>query len=874
MRAFALLPLLGLVLAMTPAGTVIRNQAQGWVGGGVYLSNPVETVVQALCMPLLSPDGTQATPGQRATVLPGGFAYLPYRLQNAGNAPFTFTLSVALSGDFTPAMRLLLDRNGNGLPDPGEGEAASLTLAPGEGVDLVLEVQAPPGASGTTLVSPVATCPGGGEDGENWAAVEVAQAALSLLKTVAPGRVLPGEEATFTLEVRNLSPAAVPVRVEDLLDLPGLAYIPGSASSTQGTLEYYDGATWRLTEPPTVLGLALRLDLPPGGSARLAFRVRALEGAPPGVRTNRAVATGGGARAEGQATLEILPLYRHHLGPGGNPKALPGGEGSADDEQRARTLQGQPYCFPHTLLNEGTAEDRYRMEATGLPPGVGLTLRQNGLPLQEPIPLGPGESLGFEACLLPQEAGTFSLELRALSLESGTLNRTRDLLEVVPQGALALVKEADPPSGSTVRPGNVITYTLRIQNAYAPLPQATIEDPLPAGVEFLEAPGGTYDPNTRTVRFLLDPLPLGETALTVRVRVKEVPDDTLLQNRFTLRSGPTPNPIPSNPVEHPVFATHLLLKKSVAPEVVRLGEVLEYRLEVTNPSSAPLTVRLLDTPDPALRYLPGSARVKPDCQGEGVAQEPRVEGGALVFEGLSLPGKGRLCLVYRMRLVQPGGETLRNVAQAFGLSAQGAAVASAQVQALARTSNPPEEKALLVGRVYLDLDEDGRYTPGQDLPLKGARLLLAKGWQVLTDGGGRYAFRDLRPGPYQVMLDPLSAPFPPLPHPEALGEGYRRGVQVFGLTQVDFPLKAPKGTVTVERSTELRFGPLYLKKRLVRAGGETWVHLLLRAQAPLPEFSLRDGEEVFSVEVLEGERELTLPYRGTFTDPEVRWRYP
>ncbi|MEJ5336867.1 MAG: hypothetical protein WHT26_06185 [Thermus sp.] len=875
MRTLALLPiLLSLAMAMTPAGTVIRNQAQGWVGGEVYLSNPVETVVQALCVPLLSPSGTQAAPGQRATVLPGGFSYLVYRLQNAGNDPFTFNLNVALAGDFAPAgVRLVLDRNGNGLPDPGEGEVASVTLAPGEGAGLVLEVQAPPDASGTLLLSPVATCPGG-EDRENWAAVEVAQAALSLLKSVVPGRVLPGEEATFSLEVRNLSPVTVPVRVEDPLGgLSGLAYVPGSASATRGTVEYYDGAAWRPTEPPTVSGLALVADLPPGGSARLTFRVRALADAPPGVRTNRATARGGGAQAEGEAPVEVLPLPRHHLGPGGNPKALPGGEGSPDDEQRARTLQGQPSCFPHTLLNEGTVEDRYRIEAI-LPPGVSLALGRNGLPLDQPILLRPGEALDFEACVLAQDAGTFKVELVARSLGSGTLNRTWDILEAVPADALSLTKEATPPPGTTLKPGDEITYTLRIQNRYAPLTGAVVEDPLPEGVEFLEAPGGTYDPATHTVRFLLDPLPLGETVLTVRVRVKNVPDDTLLLNRFTLRSRETPNPLPSNPVEHPVFGVNLLLRKGVAPEVARLGEVLTYRLEVVNPSQAPLTVRLVDTPDPALRYLPGSARIQADCQGEGVALEPREEGGSFVWEGLSLRGGGRLCVVYKMRVERVSRAELRNIAQAFGLSAQGAAVASAQVQALVRALQPLEEKALLVGRVYLDLDEDGRYTPGRDLPLKGARLLLANGWQALTDEGGRYAFRDLRPGPYQVMLDPASAPFPPLPHLEALGEGYRRGVQVFGLTQADFPLKAPKGTVKVERSTELRFGPLYLEKRLVQVGNEAWVHILLKAQTPLPEFSLRDGEEVFSVEVLEGERELTLPYRGEFTDPEVRWRYP
>ncbi|MFN4073851.1 MAG: hypothetical protein ACK4G4_10640 [Thermus sp.] len=73
-----LFSLLALAFAMTPAGTVIRNQAMALVEGERYLSNPVETVVRPLCLPSLTPNGTPASPGQEAGVSPD-LTVIPHR---------------------------------------------------------------------------------------------------------------------------------------------------------------------------------------------------------------------------------------------------------------------------------------------------------------------------------------------------------------------------------------------------------------------------------------------------------------------------------------------------------------------------------------------------------------------------------------------------------------------------------------------------------------------------------------------------------------------------------------------------------------------------------------------------------------------------
>nr|WP_279231252.1 hypothetical protein [Thermus altitudinis] len=868
---------------MTPAGTVIRNQAMALVDGERYLSNVVETVVRPLCLPSLTPNGTPAAPGQVAGVTPAGYAYLPYVLTNAGNDTFTFSLSLLLGPrDWDPEeMAIFPDQNADGLPD-GPIPLAQATLAMGETLRLVVGIRAPTNAAGTTLLTPVARCPSGQEDADNYARITVTTGPALTVEKQMPLRALPGEEIPVLLRVRNLGTAtAQGVTVVDY-PLP-LPFVPGSAQAPKGRVEYHDGTTWQPSEPQVVKGVRLVLDrLLAGEEATLAFRLQVPPMASPGQVENLAQALGPGGPAEGRAVLEVLPRHEHHLGPFGNPRALPGGEGSRDDRQTAQGLTGQPLCFAHTLENAGTVRDSYHLRVEGLPEGLGYWLMgMDGTPLTPPLVLEPGERVDFKVCYLPQEAGPFQAVVVAVSQTTGARNATTDLLQVLPASALNLIKEADPAPGTTLRPGDEITYTLRIQNAFAPLSQVVVEDALSPHVEFLSAShGGTYDAQNHKVAWTLAALPQGETLLTLRVRVRaDAPDDTLVENTFLLRSQETPNPIVSNPVTHPVFGVNLLLKKEVTPKEAVVGDLLTYRLTLENPSTAALTVRLKDTPPSGTRYEPGTARLFPGCQGSGEALEPQVENGTLRWENLPLPGKGKLCLSYQLRLLPGAPKELVNTAEALGLSGNGAATASGKAQALAvQKPGPFALEGVLLGRVFLDLDEDGRYGPG-DIPLPAARVLLANGTQALTDASGRYAFRELS-GLHQVMLDPASAPFPPVPLPMDLGEGYRKRVVVQGVTVVDFPLKAPKGVVRVLRSTTLSLGPFRVEKRLLEVGGKLLVELRLKSSESLPDLTLTDplpqgGERAFHFEAFQGEEVLTYELKeAILTDPEVRWRYP
>jgi len=101
--------LLALVWAAgTPAGTEIRNQASAsYIDSAgqpqTTTSNEVITVVQPVYGFSITPDGTEASPGQTKSGLAGAPVYFNYIVTNTGNTTDTIDLSTAdgTSDDFT-----------------------------------------------------------------------------------------------------------------------------------------------------------------------------------------------------------------------------------------------------------------------------------------------------------------------------------------------------------------------------------------------------------------------------------------------------------------------------------------------------------------------------------------------------------------------------------------------------------------------------------------------------------------------------------------------------------------------------------------------------------------------------------------------------
>ena len=885
----------------TPAGTTITNQASATAAGELYLSPAVDTVVRAQCAVAVTPDGTSAQPAYRVGIAPGGESVLPYRLVNTGNVDDSFRLSwqVAPGSAFTPSgARVVRDLNGNGVPDSGEPVTDRVGLSVDASADLLLIVQAPAEATGTAFMGLVGGCVSASSsvhasDSGNVAAVRVnGGAELQIEKSFTPPAVAPGGTTQVTVRVRNLgNKPSEEVDVTDPLGTPalrGLSLLGGTVAAPTGRLGALvagsDVINWRV---PSLL---------PGQVVSLTFRMQVSPDANPGSRVNVATLSGGGFNLQAEAAVQVTSRPGVNLGPAGNPAALPGGEGSSDDRQvRPFTVLGQPGCFMHAVQNTGNVPDRVTLDGTfTLGQGI-LTWRDaQGAPLSQPLNLTPGEQRDVQVCLSVSAAGSDGARalLSAHSEAGAPVNRTEDTAPLVDPRAPELVKTVTP--AGTVPSGAVLTYTLRAGNPYsAPLTDVILRDPLPAGLTFLDASdGGTLDAFTRTVVWPARTLAPGQTReVTLRVRVNaDVPDDTRLDNVFTLASSELPSPVSSAAARSHVYTSALLISKAAAPTTVTTGDRVTFTVTIRNGSrvSDLSGGTLLDTPPTGLQFIPGSAAV----DGAPTADPAAQSGGALRWTVGALPAGATRTLTYAMRVTPLAGESLVNVAVANMQAPQGAQIGSAEARARVKvTPGIFTASAELNGQVFTDRNRDGRFTPDLDTPVQGARILLAGGRSALTDQAGRYHFGAVPRGPQVLRLDPSSVPGEALSVPQDGGLSGTRNVVVLNLTSVDFPLAPVGGDVYSVRDTTVRRGDVTLRKQVTWLGGAHYrVRVTVTSPAALPGLEvadplptgavLTDGRSGFTVDFPGGS--MTNDYSFTFsgtpeqagTDPYLRWRLP
>ncbi|WP_291430117.1 DUF11 domain-containing protein [Deinococcus sp.] len=946
--------LMGLALSLvspayaagTPAGTVIQNAAvlEFTPEGGPPTSiptPPVTTTVTAMCALSVLPNGSVAAPGQSYSLLPGEGATLRYTVSNTGNAVNTANLSVLTdaASQFVPGdLSIHEDLNGNGIIDPGEQAVTSLTLAADQTRSVLVKVTTAAASRGAAYLNLVAACatntsgrPGETDD-DNVARVSVGEPpALTLTKTFTPAVVRPGEDTLVTLTARNTGQGASrPVTVTDFLNTPDMRdFVFRSASASlsgDGVIEYSaDGNAWSAGETSPVSAIRARTEsLPAGGTLTLTFRL----GAPAtdvGTRRNVGQLRSSDISVDAPADITVRYTPSIALGPISNPQALPGGELSSDDKQvRQNALLGQEICFPHTVQNLGDRPDSITI--TGRIVTGQATLRfteLNGTPITEPfiVPdLAPQATRDFNACYVPTKANISTANeavraaLTATSSRGAADNLTIDCVINVAPNLLNPVKTGDADEG-LVEPGQVITYTLTFKNPQSfALTNLVLRDNLKNlqirnaqgqvtrtdSLEFISADQGGAPEGTDVVwRFAR--LAPGETlTLSLRARVPAAtPDGARAVNTFTVGSTEVPEPIRSNPVQNGVFdQANLTLVKSSSPATVSFGQTITYTFTVTNRSAtgALQQIRVTDNLPVGLEYVDGSSTLN------GASIIPTVTGREYVW---SIPGlaPGASAVINFDAVVTPAaGSQIRNSALATAISNNGE-IKTPPSSAL-NTVNPlifGRNTADLVGYVFLDVNRNGVYDRGTDIPCQNARVILAGGRIALTDAEGRYHFRNLMEGTAALRLDPNSVAAQAISMPQDAGRPGSRLVFLRNLTSVDFPLAPQAGDIAVIRETTLRVSStlpgqpersLQIRKGLFQTDepGEYRVQLLLRADAdlssvtltdPLPQGAvLTDGQNILTYDTLaSGERAVTYRFRwagdpnGAVTDPTASWRY-
>lgn len=369
--------------AAPPAGTAIDNVA---FGSGVHApsgapilfrSDTVRAVVTAVeALALVPPRGAVLAPGAS-----GSFAH---RLSNLGNVPVTVRLDLSnLLGDGfdLAATALTHDLDGDGVAEAGEPvvpPGGSVTLAPGTGLDLVVDFSVPGGAPERSLALLRLT----GTSGSGATAVVTDTVAtpgfagpLVADKTASPGWASFGDVVEYAVAVANPGDSAIAgLVIHDRLPA-GFVYEPGTARR--------DGSA--VGDPAGVPGrdLAFALgDLAPRSAAVLRYRTRLGANTPLGDALNEAVAVSGPLRSNvARARVSVVggafadeatvmgTVYADADGDGrrgGDEPGIPGVRLYADEGSWAITDADGRYSF----VNLAPRTHAVRLDPTTLPNGA------------------------------------------------------------------------------------------------------------------------------------------------------------------------------------------------------------------------------------------------------------------------------------------------------------------------------------------------------------------------------------------------------------------------------------------------------------------------------------------------------------------------
>ncbi len=375
--------------------------------------------------------------------------------------------------------------------------------------------------------------------------------------------------------------------------------------------------------------------------------------------------------------------------------------------------------------------------------------------------IAPGESVTFGVrCKVNPEARPRKVAntayLTHASLDSPIASNTAFLRIGFPD-----VKIEKSVNLREAKPGDRIVYTLKVLNrSRITLPAVEITDTLSDWLEFLsqDAPF-TFEKagNRLTWRGPLEAKKTYEIKITAKLKWN-VPFGTRISNQAFLTSDTGGVKKHSETVWTSVGATQVATskigfrKKAEIPQV-DVGRIIRFRLIIHNGSRYPLLSPVIDD------YLPqGFSYVK----------------GSSVYDGRRLTDpEGQRRLRWRLPVIPPGGTAVLKYQTIIGTSARRGKNINRAILNVTDNAGKTyrlEAKALVSvsaqgftftcaveGNVYLDVNRDGIYSPG-DKPLEGVEVVLSRGERTVTDKEGYFIFDDLYPGEYLLGVNTVKLP--------------------------------------------------------------------------------------------------------------------
>jgi uncharacterized repeat protein (TIGR01451 family) len=399
--------------AAPEAGSVIGNQAVATylndAGDKITVtSNKVETVVQQVAGVTLTSDNTES-------IAPGGKAFLPHIVTNAGNGPDAFSL-VALednTGAFDATSLVFYpDANMDGVADSATPINETPVLAPGDQFGFVIEATAPSNAtandSDTITVTSTSLFNGSVNETNTDTLTVSSDAIMEVVKsmTVDPGVngiVDSGDTVTIKLTYSSTGlVAANNYAVQDILD-SRLIYDTGSAqwSDSAGTLNdtndptLVDGTnggqqTIKFDASGQTVGFTIS-SVPSGRSGSVTFTAKLANDIPSGTVPNTATQTINNVAAppSNTASVEVDAQYNVQIAdtainPDGSPDATTASANDSDGlnndvvTNSTDAYQGATIPFEFVITNLSNQTDSFALDVSNVdfPPGTTFRIVQ------------------------------------------------------------------------------------------------------------------------------------------------------------------------------------------------------------------------------------------------------------------------------------------------------------------------------------------------------------------------------------------------------------------------------------------------------------------------------------------------------------------
>ena len=851
--AFCLLALLVPINAEgTPASTLISNQASvSFNLDDVMLetkSNIVTTEVIGVCSVSILPDGSVSAPAYNLAMRAGETLYLAYQLTNTGNKENTLLLSYITDAISTLSLRadIIWDQDGNAAVDDGEPVITELTLGADETVDLLLAVSVDASEeAGNAYLGPVASCldDAATTDDNNLAHIRVVgEGVRAFEKRAEPvdGTVLAaGNSVTYTVHFivddLELNDILLTDELSEYLEAPTLELL---LNGTPVAGASYDEASHTVS--------ALVDELVYGDVVELTVNSTLKANVP------------GGSDLINQASLtfdeeEILSNEtRHPISAVCAPSITP--DGSLSEPAYTVTgFAGETHGFPYDLRNTGNLRSTYSLTTeilveSSFSPAITIIhdLNANGLaeadePSITSIELNPEETASLVLVVAVNESGQGDafVNLQAVCDTGEADSNNISQLSILLGAFETVVKGADPEPGTALFPSAKLDYFISFSTQARALTNVVIEDALD---EHLAAPrefttglvvdaetglsatvSASYDEASHTLSWRFEALPAGMSVnLSVTTQVREdlvdLPEASVITNTAYLRSDET-SQLPTNQVVHDLRPMLITLEKTASPQLVRVGEDIEYTLLISNPIQSVVFERLelKDTLPPELRYLPSARAQYPDGSEETL--EPTQIDGSLTWSLRGLAPGESLSLTFSTKVLAEALflDEITNTAAVIAFNAEDRQLASAD--ASARTlfdAGVFAVKPVLLGTAFLDVNDTGTLEQGVDKPVEGLRLYLSDGRSTVTDEFGRYTFQDLSATVMTLRVDATTAParF----YHETLNEVkegfWRLRLEPGVVIRQDIPFVAADITLSLDQTLTVYKGPVQLSKRL------------------------------------------------------------